>query len=483
MYSTHFNQLLNIVCMHPDSLSETPDSKEAFGGAENRVDHKANMMKIYKEFNPNVRALLELAEPSSIRLWKLLDMNPPSTRVKGNLCLLGDAALPFLPYLGVGAGCAMEDAASLTVILSRGTSYAEIPERLRLYEECRMPRSEKLHSYSRLFGLDFEPANEWARVNKDRMALEDFPYIFSHDEYDHSTQRLRELLYKRKQPLWNMPASFGPMPGPRQTFYSNNTGNSRWIKSTVKFKTSRTLLQNLLPSHLLAFVGPGSIADASFTHTAFSNVSWLGDRGYDELGFYIHGVQCIRADGSSFPGSFLAVMFVNVADALSSDREDLGIPKIFCNLQFDLRPFGQSLKASWQQTQFAEIRLNGLAEYPPAGSDVQAKDDIPIFTHRYIPPFGNQGKAIVDSLVCLPVFDPRTAKLQKASSGDIQWKVHDEKDKIKLPTLHHIVMRLAELPILEVVEAFTTRGVGMGRYDDAFVVPCLQGTFEGGLRK
>ncbi len=93
-------------------------------------------------------------------------MDPPPTRSEGNLCLLGDAALPFLPHIGQVAACALKDAASLTAIFHVGTRSKDIPEKLELYEKCRRGRAEELHSISRLLGCDLEPGNEDARVQE-----------------------------------------------------------------------------------------------------------------------------------------------------------------------------------------------------------------------------------------------------------------------------------------------------------------------------
>lgn len=48
----------------------------------------------------------------------------------------------------------MEDAASLAVVLQRGTFPGDVPERLRLYEKIRMQRANRVQEYSRLAGRD-----------------------------------------------------------------------------------------------------------------------------------------------------------------------------------------------------------------------------------------------------------------------------------------------------------------------------------------
>ncbi|KAI4127333.1 MAG: hypothetical protein LQ338_003256, partial [Usnochroma carphineum] len=194
MYTTQRNELLNLVCMHPDVLSEVKESEEEFGDSHDDRDHKTRMLEIFADFDRRVLELLKLAEPSSVRLWKLWDMDPPSRRCNGRLGLLGDAALPFLPHIGQGAACAIEDAASISAIFPLGTDPEDVPARLRLYEEIRKGRASEIHSFSRSLGGDLEPGNEDARINRELMAKKYFPYIFGHDEYAHSVQRLGHWL-------------------------------------------------------------------------------------------------------------------------------------------------------------------------------------------------------------------------------------------------------------------------------------------------
>lgn len=479
MYTTHFNELLNIVCLHPDALSEVHDSNEAFGDSESKVDNKANMLEMFMGFDPRALALLELAESSSVRLWRLLDMDPPTTRLAGRLCLLGDAALPFLPHIGQGAACAIEDAACLAAVFPPGTNCADVPERLRLYEECRMARVGKIHHMTRLSAEDLDLEDKNSRMKRDLAFIDYFPQILSHDEHDYATQKLRELLYEKDPPRWSMPITFGPMPGPRQTFNSRKADGSNFTRWCVRFKTSRTLLLNLLPRQFISFVGPGSIAQVSFSHTTFSNVSWLGGQGYDELGFYIHGVQCTKADGSNLPGSFLAAMFTNAADSIANDREELGIPKVFCDLEAKREDSSKyAVKASWRGTDFAEIQLHNQVSAPQMSSTNGSRNDAveahsPVFTHRYIPAVANKGKPIADCIVCLPITsDPskKEERIDQAGLFDatIKWNAHNEE---RLPTLHHIVQRLAELPIYEIVKTTVTEGVSDTRmHEDAYVV-------------
>ena len=118
--------------MHPDSLSEIHDSGDAFGESQNANHNKVCMIEIFKDFDPRLVSLLDMADSQSVRLWQLMDMDPPHTRHMGRLGLVGDAALPFLPHIGQGAACALEDAASIITLFGPAVEKSDVPERLEL---------------------------------------------------------------------------------------------------------------------------------------------------------------------------------------------------------------------------------------------------------------------------------------------------------------------------------------------------------------
>lgn len=157
MYPTSNNSMLNFIVIHPDeeSASETAGS--------NTWDQSANldlMLKIFSSFSPSIVKLLSKADPESVRVWKLLDMDPLPKFNESRLALIGDAAHPFLPHQGQGAAVAIEDAAALAVILSLDTTTSEIADRLELYNEIRYTRATKIQSFSRLVGKDLKPGDE-----------------------------------------------------------------------------------------------------------------------------------------------------------------------------------------------------------------------------------------------------------------------------------------------------------------------------------
>lgn len=154
VYPTTNNEQLNFVCIHPEGESEVG------GESWNISGHVDRLLEVYKDFESPALSLLGKADPATLKTWKLLDMEILPTWVNEKLALLGDAAHPFLPHQGQGAACAIEDAASLAVVFPADTPKNEIEDRLKLYEEIRYERANKIQQYSRLAGADFKEGVE-----------------------------------------------------------------------------------------------------------------------------------------------------------------------------------------------------------------------------------------------------------------------------------------------------------------------------------
>jgi 2-polyprenyl-6-methoxyphenol hydroxylase-like FAD-dependent oxidoreductase len=150
VYPTTNNQLLNIVCIHPETKSEA----ESEGW--NQRASRDQLVKTYEGFDPAMIALISKADEETLKSWTLLDMEVMSTWVKDKLALLGDAAHPFTPHQGQGAGQAIEDAASLAVLFPTDIKREEIVERLKLYEKIRKERAHRIQEYSRIAGSDLK---------------------------------------------------------------------------------------------------------------------------------------------------------------------------------------------------------------------------------------------------------------------------------------------------------------------------------------
>jgi 2-polyprenyl-6-methoxyphenol hydroxylase-like FAD-dependent oxidoreductase len=468
IYPTSNNELLNFVCIHPTNESEVNDDA---AGEWNHVGHKDKLLEVYKDFDPTLVKMLDMADEGTLKVWTLLDMKQLPTWTEKNLLLIGDAAHPFTPYQGQGAGQAIEDAASLAVMLPLGVPIEEISERLKLYEKCRYERASRIQEYSRIVGRDLGdgPPLDAATYTG---------YNFGHDEWDYSSQRLREWMWARKPNLyWRMPIAFGPMPGPRQSFGGDprNGEESTFVTASIRFKTSRTVLQNLFSTPAFKFSSPATMVYATFSVTTLDNLAWLGGRGYSHFGLHIHDIEYEKPDAEKIKGSYLPVLFENLADPVLIGREELGMPKLWCemNVKNDTETGAWKLNASWLGADFAHMDISSLQEVPSEqdSQSTATQSSQGLIWYKTFPQTGSatdktdrmQRGSDSSYTVCLS--DSKEAKINRkidktwSGIGKIQFDALDWKS---LPTLHHIVERLREIPVYDVVEAKVLQGRGVG---------------------
>ncbi|EKG15355.1 Monooxygenase FAD-binding protein [Macrophomina phaseolina MS6] len=69
--------------------------------------------------------------------------------------ILGDAAHAMLPFMAQGAAQAVEDAASLATLVSSISSYSQLPDALRVFEQLRISRAGQVQQASFVNGRIF----------------------------------------------------------------------------------------------------------------------------------------------------------------------------------------------------------------------------------------------------------------------------------------------------------------------------------------
>jgi salicylate hydroxylase len=100
----------------------------------------AEFLNDYADFHPDVTGLIATAPPASLIKWGLFTRPPLARWSIGRVLLLGDAAHPILPFLGLGAALAMEDG----VVLAR--ALAATPDLDAALGAYRVARSERVES-------------------------------------------------------------------------------------------------------------------------------------------------------------------------------------------------------------------------------------------------------------------------------------------------------------------------------------------------
>ncbi|MFD2134864.1 FAD-dependent monooxygenase [Novosphingobium resinovorum] len=109
----------------------------------------AEMLEKFADWNEDVKALLRAAPAEGTRKWALFDRDPLPQWTVDRVTLMGDAAHPMLPFLGLGAAMGIEDA----VVFARAFATAGDPvAALHRYEATRRERANRVLLRSRRQG-------------------------------------------------------------------------------------------------------------------------------------------------------------------------------------------------------------------------------------------------------------------------------------------------------------------------------------------
>jgi acetoacetate decarboxylase len=271
-----------------------------------------------------------------------------------------------------------------------------------------------------------------------------------------------------KPTFQRMPLGYGPMPGPRQTSLGLRVPGWSEVRSTtatIVFKTSKSHLSTFLPHTCfqictLRLQNDDAYASISITH--LENLPWLAGRGYSHCGFYIHDVVCKSAQ-ETVRGKYLSVLFENRADPITSGREELGYAKVFASLDHLHKEDRFFLEISWEGTAFGTMAINGLQDMS-ASSESPADSYLPpegLLHFKYIPRTGNRGDCDVQYPTFSPTIADGTSTREVFTAKSANFSFQDCGFQ-KLPTLHHIAARLAEIEPKEIVDARMVVALGAG---------------------
>lgn len=258
------------------------------------------------------------------------------------------------------------------------------------------------------------------------------------------------------------------MPGVARVESIHTSEKAKTVTTSIKFKTSGTLLRNLFPSKSYSFASTDTVVMASFIVQSRHNVELLGNHGFERVALVIHGVKYTKSDGSVVTANFVPVVFENSADVITASREELGYPSVFSDIKLETPADGAvSASLSWRGVQWAKLSVTNLA-----ASSVPKPDPEDILVHRSLSKIADEtsaGEFDIEQDILL-VEKPTTVGerenalatingnatpsephgVQESNQASIGFTPHSQGD---LPTLHHIVSRLAELPVFSIVSA------------------------------
>ncbi|KAH8691269.1 hypothetical protein BGW36DRAFT_419792 [Talaromyces proteolyticus] len=144
IYPCRNGEILNFVCMYPDSYQNISDEWSSTSSTE-------ELLETFSDFGSSIFSCLNKA--NNVKRWQLLQRKPIDSWIRGKVCLIGDAAHPMLPHQGQGGGQAIEDGVSLGVLFPKGTTPDQVFLALRLFQQVRYSRASRIEELSRTEGV------------------------------------------------------------------------------------------------------------------------------------------------------------------------------------------------------------------------------------------------------------------------------------------------------------------------------------------
>ena len=127
------------------------------------ADEKATVEQMFTGWHSPIADLIAATPAEEVRRTAISDLSRRLARFyRGRVVLIGDAAHAMTPNLGQGGGQALEDAATLTVLLTpliargRAGRVAALKAALQRYDALRRPRAQSIAQKSRLMGQVFQ---------------------------------------------------------------------------------------------------------------------------------------------------------------------------------------------------------------------------------------------------------------------------------------------------------------------------------------
>ena len=258
--------------------------------------------------------------------------------------------------------------------------------------------------------------------------------------------------------MYYMPTHFGPRTGPRQgpdgrRFENINTPKITTI--SVSFLTNPNQLEALLPENFELAGDPVVTVNGLY----LTELEWLAGRGYNIIS--ITFPASFNGEKDHVTGDFMPVLWENLTDAIITGREELGFPKIYCELP-EPTVLGNKRHAiaSWMGFKWLDLKVNNLSQQSAkeiTEMNVQRNSEGILF-YKYMPRTGEWGKADVAYACLSPVENPNRVVIERwAGEGTVEFHEARWED---MPTQYNIVNALNDLEIREYRGASLTKTAG-----------------------
>lgn len=241
--------------------------------------------------------------------------------------------------------------------------------------------------------------------------------------------------------IYRMPTHFGPAPGPRQLpddVAADSRRHPHCLSVAASFLTDATRLEQHLPEGFTLDGEP--VVTIEFHY--LTNIGWLAGRGYTMI--HVGWPATFTGKRDIATGRFLAAVWENLADPIITGRDEIGHPKLYAEIPAP-RVWNAShiCEAGWMGFRFLELSARDLQDAePPSASSSNGT-----LMLKYIPRTGGWGDAELHQVTFTPAGDPhRTTQSHQIGTGAVRFHRATWQD---LPTMHHVVNSLSDLPVIE----------------------------------
>jgi hypothetical protein len=144
-------------------------------------------------------------------------------------------------------------------------------------------------------------------------------------------------------------------------------------------------------------------------------------------------------------GRFLAVIWENLADPIIAGRDEIGHPKLYAEIEQPRYWDGAQIGvAGWMGFRFLDVTVAELRDAAPPPARTPSDGTMML---KYLPRTGARGETDLQQVTITPAGDPdMTIERQQTGVSAVRFHRASVSD---LPTMHHVVNALADLPVIE----------------------------------
>lgn len=256
--------------------------------------------------------------------------------------------------------------------------------------------------------------------------------------------------------------------------------NAEWMK--VSYRTDAAKLAKLLPPGFSLRGEP----IVSVSCAWFKNLYWLAGRGYGILS--VDFPVTYQGKTETLEGALCPVIWEGSPDAIMTGREELGFPKMFARfseIAWDEAAGRASCDASWFEHIFFDIELTELVEEENPEKKLPGSDGGAQMYYKYMPRTSIGGREGADLAYVTTAAAPAGSggSVANINFDEFEFRRWTGKGKLswhratfeQLPLSFHIVNGMADLDILDFIDAelvrFSGPGIGIAMNSQRAVEP------------